>query len=286
MPVGRDERSGKSSGLSSWGLSVVSPGPWSCRRLGWAMTQQPHGPKPGKKHQWGTTERFGCTRKEAISVAGGENEWLLSIREELYTAVLSDILDARGLRSQALEPGFGPVTSAQRIVGRAFPILVVETFTLPDRPYDKLIEALDTIGSGEVVMTNALSDRAAFWGELLSTACHSRGAAGAIVDGLVRDVERIEPIGFPVLARGFRPVDSLGRFEVLAYRTEILSGGVLVRPGDLVVGDRDGVVVVPQDVEREVVRDALEKVRGENIVREGIRQGKSLRSLFDAHGVL
>lgn len=212
--------------------------------------------------------------------------WLQTIRDELYTAVLSDVLDAAGFRDQVLASGFGPVTSARRLVGRAFPLLTAETFSLPERPYDKLIDALDSIQPDEVVMTNALSDRAAFWGELLSTACRARGAAGAVIDGLARDVERIEMTGFPVMARGCRPVDSMGRFEVIAWRTPLVCGGVLVQPGDLVMADPDGVVVVPRQEELAIVARALDKVRGENTVRDGIRQGHSLRSLFDTYGVL
>jgi regulator of RNase E activity RraA len=99
-------------------------------------------------------------------------------------------------------------------------------------------------------------------------------------------VERIEAIGFPVFAKGCRPVDSLGRSEVLDYRVPVICGGVEVQPGDLMVADRDGVVVVPFQVENEVVQEALTKVRGENQVRAGIRRGESLRTLYDTYGVL
>ena len=215
-----------------------------------------------------------------------ERDWLSQIRSELYTAVLSDVLDAQGFRHQALGVGFAPMTSAKRMVGRAFPVLVGESFTMPERPYERLIESLDAVHENDVFITNALSSRAAFWGELLSNACLARKGAGALVDGWVRDVERIEPLGFPVFARGTLPIDSLGRFEVLAYRVPVDCGGVHVEPGDLVMADSDGAVVVPQAVEKAIVDAALSKVRGENTVREGIRQGKTLRSLFDTYGVL
>lgn len=224
--------------------------------------------------------------KERTMANLNNGQWLQTIRDELYTAVLSDVLDSEGLRGQVCSSGFFPITSARRIVGRAFPVLTAETCTLPARPYDKLIEALDTIEQDEVFMTNSLSDRAAFWGELLSTACKMRGAVGAIIDGWARDVERIEATEFAVIARGCRPVDSLGRFEVLEYRTPIVCGGVMVNPGDLVMADPDGIVVVPRDIETDIVNRALEKVRGENLVRDGIRSGQSLRTLFNTYGVL
>ncbi len=215
-----------------------------------------------------------------------EHDWLQTITQELYSAVLCDVLDKMGHRHQALGSGFYPATSAKRLTGRAFPVLAAESYTMPERPYNRLIDALDSINVHEVFITNPLSDRAAFWGELLSNACQARGGAGAVVDGLVRDVERIEDIGFPVFAKGSRPVDSLGRSEVLDYGVSVVCGGVRVNPGDLIVADRDGVVVVPCAVEEEVVEEALHKVRGENQVREGIRRGESLRRLFDQYGVL
>lgn len=215
-----------------------------------------------------------------------DNELFATIHSELYTAVISDVLDAHGLRNQTLRADIRPMVSSRKVVGRAFTVKVIEAYVVPEKPYQKLIEALDQIGPGEVFVTNTLSDRAAFWGELLSTACHARGATGAIIDGLVRDLERTEPIGFSVFGRGPRPVDSMGRFEVLDYRVPLECGGVPVAPGDLVVADPDGVVVIPQAVEDTVIAQALDKVHGEHAVREGILHGSSLRELYDRYGVL
>lgn len=208
------------------------------------------------------------------------------IRKELYTAVVSDILDQRGYRHQVLQPHIRAIGSHRELVGRAYPVLVAETFEMPTNPYFELIATLDAIQEDEVFITNPLSDRAAFWGELLSNACASHRAIGAVIDGLVRDVRRIESLGFPVFGRGTSPVDSLGRFEVLASRQPIECGGVRIEPGDLVIADCDGVVIVPKSIEGVVIADALAKVRGENAVRDGIRQGRSLRELFDFYGVL
>jgi regulator of RNase E activity RraA len=208
------------------------------------------------------------------------------IRKKLYTAVISDILDQRGYRHQVLQPNIRAVGSHRELVGRAYPVLAAETFEMPAKPYFKLIEALDSIQEDEVFITNRLSDRAAFWGELLSNVCASHRAAGAIIDGLVRDLKRIEPLGFPVFGRGTSPIDSLGRFEVLASRQPIECGGVHIESGDLVIADWDGVVIVPKSIEDVVIAEALAKVRGENAVRDGIRQGRSLRELFDSYGVL
>ena len=114
----------------------------------------------------------------------------------------------------------------------------------------------------------------------------ARGARGAIVDGYVRDVRQIAEMRFPVFATGMKPVDSAGRSEVVEYGTPVACGGVLVREGDLVVADVDGIVVVPREVEDDAIRLALEKVDGEDRMRDAIRGGMTLAEAFAAHGIL
>ena len=110
------------------------------------------------------------------------------------------------------------------------------------------------------MISTAGSIQNAPWGELLSTAAKARGGRGAVVDGLVRDVRKIEQLGFPVFARGIKPVDSKGRGMVIDYNVPVDCAGVLVSPGDLVVADYDGVIVVPAEVVPEVICMATEKV--------------------------
>lgn len=208
------------------------------------------------------------------------------INTTLYTAVLSDVLDSLGLRYQVLDSGIRPLVPQSRLAGRAYPVLVMDVYEDPKRPYAKLIEALDRIRPHEVFMANASSGRSAFWGELLTTACLARGAHGAVIDGLTRDSARIMQMNFPVYARGLSPVDSKGRNDVVAYGVPIECGGVKIRPGDLVVADGDGIVIVPKESEAEVIRLATEKTQGENLVREGLRQGLGIQELYDRYGVL
>ncbi len=206
---------------------------------------------------------------------------------ELYTAVLSDSLDALGYRDQAMDATIRPVYPGAVVVGRAHTVLSTDVYTMPADRYSTEIRAIDSLSPNDVLVaaTNR-STRTCFWGELLSTAARARGARGAIIDGHVRDVRRIERMGFPVFATGMRPVDSAGRGLVVAYGEPVLCGGVIVHPGGIVFGDVDGVVVIPRAVEEEVIAHAREKVAGENRARQDLERGDFLRDVYDRYGVL
>ena len=209
------------------------------------------------------------------------------VEATLYTAVISDALDDLGHRSQAMAEHLRPVGNHVRFVGRARTISCMDTYHVSDNPYDNEIAAIDSILPGEVVVVaTGGSRRNAPWGELLSTAAVARGARGAVVDGLVRDVRRIQEMQFPLFAAGIKPVDSRGRGEVVAWNVPVECGGVLVSPGDLVMADLDGVVVVPAAMVDEVVRLATDKVTRENHSRDELRNGAYLRTVYEKYGVL
>ena len=125
-----------------------------------------------------------------------------------------------------------------------------------------------------------------YLGELLSTAARARGARGAIIEGFIRDARQIIEMQFPVFMTGLSPVDSYGRGDVVASNVPIECGGVTVNPGDIVFGDIDGVVVIPQAVEVAVIEAALTKVSGENRTRDALRAGATLREVYDRYGIL
>ncbi len=208
--------------------------------------------------------------------------------QKLYSAVISDILDSLGYRHQAMEAGIRPLTPDMVVAGWARTVVAVDVNRMPDKPYEKLIDVLDAIQPGEIfVATLNGSERSAFFGELLSTATRARGGRGAIIDGLSRDSRKIIEMGFPLFSRGHRPTDSCGRNEVVEYDTVIECGGVTVRPGDIVFGDIDGIVVIPAAVAREVITKALEKVNAENVVRDAItHHGMKVKDAFAKYGVL
>jgi regulator of RNase E activity RraA len=210
-------------------------------------------------------------------------------REKLFTAVLSDVLDAAGLRSQAMRPGVRPLDESLVMVGRARTGLYMDVYHVQtgENPYELEIRLVDDLRRDEVVVLAAgASGRIAPWGELLSTAARARQAAGCVTDGLVRDVRAIRALKFPVFAGGIGPLDTKGRGKVVAIDVPVECGGVAVRSGDLVFGDADGVVVVPRAVEGEIVRAAVEKVSGEDRTRAALERGEKLADVFARHGIL
>jgi regulator of RNase E activity RraA len=217
------------------------------------------------------------------------DERLRRAGERLFTAVLSDVLDAAGHRSQALRPGVRPLDETLVMVGRARTGLYMDVYQVApgENPYALEIALVDDLKPAEVILLAAgASGRIAPWGELLSTASRARGAAGCVTDGLVRDVRAIRALGFPVFAGGIGPLDTRGRGKVMAIDVPVECGGVRVEPGDLVFGDADGVVVVPRAIEDDILRAAFAKVEGEDRTREALARGEKLADVFARHGIL
>jgi 4-hydroxy-4-methyl-2-oxoglutarate aldolase len=211
------------------------------------------------------------------------------IRENLYVPAVCDALDGLGFRDQAMHQRLRPLDpGACVIAGRARTFRWMEAdYVVEDDPYGLEIEAMDSLRPGDVVVHS--TDHAgtnAPWGELMSTVAKTRGAVGCICDSQIRDCLKIMALGFPVFHRGIRPVDSMGRARLMAYDVPVRCGEVPVRPGDLVFADFDGVVVVPPEVEEEALRRAAEKVGKESASRAELREGKTLREVYDRYGVL
>ena len=213
---------------------------------------------------------------------------------ELFTAVVGDVLDVLGYQHQFLAPGIMPLDKRMRLVGRAMPVLEADVFSastgsmgpLAEKPFGLLFEALDDLKADEIYIATGSSLRYALWGGLMSTRAIHLGAAGAVLDGFVRDTNEIEALGFNVFSRGAYAQDQGPRGKVIDYRTPIEIEGVLIAPGDCLFGDREGVLVIPRAVETEAIERALEKVRTENKVAEAIRAGMSARDAFDTFGVM
>jgi 4-hydroxy-4-methyl-2-oxoglutarate aldolase len=209
------------------------------------------------------------------------------IEKTLYTAVVADSLDELGFHNQAMSESVRPLFADCTFAGWARTVACADVYHVAENPYAKEIEAVDSIRSGEVVVVSTSnSKRNAPWGELLSTAARARGARGAVIEGLVRDVKKIEAIGFAVFATGIKPVDSRGRGVVIDCNVPIECAGVLVSPGDLIFADYDGVMVIPAGVVPETIKLATEKVLRENSTRDELMQGAYLRDVFAKYGVL
>lgn len=214
---------------------------------------------------------------------------LAAIKEKLFCALLSDVMDALGHMHQALPPRIRPLDDNLVMVGRARTALFVDQYHVADgeNPYELEIQLIDSLRPGEIpVFSCGATGRIAPWGELLSTASHARGAAGALMDGLVRDIRAIRTMGFPVFHGGIGPLDSKGRGKIVALDVPVEVAGVKVTTGDLIYGDADGVVVVPQSIEAEVIAAAFEKLKGEHSTLADLQAGMKLGDVFAKYGVL
>jgi 4-hydroxy-4-methyl-2-oxoglutarate aldolase len=208
-------------------------------------------------------------------------------REALSSAVLADVLDGLGHRHSAFPAEIRPLRAEWKILGRAATLSTMPVAQEPKQPYAVELECVDSLRPGDVLVATTHGDRSsALWGELLSTACRARGAAGVVVDGLTRDAAQILAMDFPVFASGFSPLDSKGRLDGVRHGEAIRVGPCLVRPGDFVFGDIDGVVVVPAELAERAFPLAMEKVTGENKVRAELAKGRSARDVFAEFGIL
>ncbi|WP_067480459.1 RraA family protein [Actinomadura hibisca] len=202
-------------------------------------------------------------------------------------AQVADSLDAAGARRQVLAAAIRPLREGMRAVGRARTVQFVPVERAGDDPYDDMIDFIDGVRPGEVVVVAAGgSARSACWGELFSAAALGRGAAGLVCDGYARDRAKVLELGFPVFARGTLPIDYRARMRVVAAQEPVECGGARVAPGDLVVAEDDGVVVVPAELEAEVVALANARVTTESDVLSELLGGASLREVWERHRVL
>lgn len=209
----------------------------------------------------------------------------------LYTAAVNDMLDSLGYQHQSMHHRIRPLLPDRKncgFVGRARTFRWMETdYVMKEDPYGLLIDAMDSLNPGDVIVHSSdYGGVNAPWGELMSTLAKRSGAAGCICDSQTRDCNRIIDMGFPVYCAGIRPLDSKGRARVMAYDVPVRCADVLVNTGELVFSDFDGVVVIPQEIEQKALQLALEKTSKESASRRDLLAGKTLREVFDTHGVL
>ena len=199
------------------------------------------------------------------------------------------MLDGLGYMNQAMPPRIRPLDEASVMVGRARTALYMDVYeTIPgENPYELEIALIDSLAPDDIpVFACGATGRIAPWGELLSTASRVRGAAGALMDGLVRDIKAIRAMGFPVFHGGIGPLDSKGRGKVAAIDVAVECAGVRVAPGDLIFGDADGVIVVPQAIEARGARGSVREAAGERHTLADLQAGIKLADVFAKYGVL
>jgi 4-hydroxy-4-methyl-2-oxoglutarate aldolase len=204
----------------------------------------------------------------------------------VYTGALTDVLDRHGHLQQTLPPAIAALQPGMRLAGPVYPVLGRPH---PGHDYDTsirlVLEMLGSVAPGHVAVYQTNDRACAHLGELSATSLASRGCAGAVIDGGTRDVDFILREGFPVFTRYVTPQDCVSRWELLAHGdVTIVVGGVRVAPGDWIVGDRDGVVVVPGERVEDVLGEAEEKVATENQIRESVRRGTLPLDAYERHG--
>jgi regulator of RNase E activity RraA len=217
-----------------------------------------------------------------------ERDLLTMIREHLFTAVIGDVMDTAGLHHQFLPAEIRPIAPDMTIVGHAMPVQLVDhdDHDTAD-PYGEMFRALDELKPGEVYLTAGGSPNYALWGGLMSTRARKLDSAGAVFEGYHRDTREILRLGFPVFSRGAFAQDQRGRGRVVDFRCPVtFANGTRAEPGDIVVGDIDGLLVIPAAHAVDVVRAALLKVEGEDHVRHMIEAGETTQSIFARTGIM
>jgi len=224
-----------------------------------------------------------------------DEELLRICREELYSAVIGDIMDMMGHTHQFLSPDIQPLRDDMVVAGRAMPVLEADDQggEGPDRsnpmlnqPFGLMLRALDDLQTNEVYICSGASPKYALWGELMSMAAANRGATGAVVNGWSRDTRGILKQNFPTFSYGRYAQDQRPRGKVIDFRCSLEIDGVRVRPGDLVFGDLDGVCIVPREIETEVIVRSHEKAHGEKQVFEAIKGGMKAQAAWDKFGIM
>ncbi len=221
-----------------------------------------------------------------MSTWKNDQELFSLVKEHLYTPVVGDILDELGCYHQHLPQPIHPINFEDKLIGRAMPVLMIDVYGPQKKPFGKLTEALDQLEPGEIYVASGGAMRCAYWGEILTATAKKRGAAGAVINGFYRDSRMVIEQNWPVFSRGRYSQDSGVRTQVADYRCNIEIEGVWIKPGDLIFGDMDGVVIIPKQLEEEVIGKALKKAKSEKLVRKKIENGMSSTEAFLKYGVL
>ncbi|PTR01535.1 regulator of RNase E activity RraA [Mucilaginibacter yixingensis] len=224
-----------------------------------------------------------------------DNELFEIAKKELFTALVGDVLDKLGYLHQFVSPDIKPLRADMVVIGRAMPVLEADVFceVAPDahlplmkQPFGLMFEALDQLQENEVYICSGSSPRYALWGGLMSTRALKLKAAGAVMDGYSRDTPEILRLNFPTFSKGSYAQDQGPRGKVLDYRVPIEFNGVLVRPGDIVYGDVDGLLIIPKEAEEAAFAGAIEKARGEKHVQKALEEGMSTVDAFKKFGIM
>jgi regulator of RNase E activity RraA len=205
----------------------------------------------------------------------------------IYTAAITDVMDEMGLRRQTLPSAIQPLAGGMRAAGYAFTARGRPHSGSPrerDQTLKRFLAMLGAAPTDSVLVLAAHDNVAAHFGELSAEWFRARKVRGAVIDGATRDTASIVRMGFPTFVRYRTPQDSVPRWRVADWGQPVTIGGVRVSLGDLVVGDLDGVVVIPRRVAHEVLGRCEKLVGTENRVRAAVRRGMTLLAAYQKFG--
>ena len=204
------------------------------------------------------------------------------------SGVIADSLRELGHLDRTAGPGLLPLDPSWRFAARCRTARWVKTDELDAGNYLELAALIDGCRAGECIVMGAAEGAApgSVWGELCATAAAARGCAGVVIDGHLRDSLRLLEVGVPTFARGALAQDYQGRARLMELDVEIVCGGVVVRPGDIVTADLDGVVFTPAEIEADVLREAVHKAGQEEAIARALAAGRTLAEAVRATGTL
>ena len=207
--------------------------------------------------------------------------------DSLYTGAVADVLDEIGLRNQCLPADIRPLEPTMKVAGPVYAVRGrARHYDDGTDPRYKQMDMLDAIIPGSVIIVDPGEEaKAAHWGELMSNTARAKGATGAVIAGGLRDTPQILEIGFPVFRRYHSPLTAVWRFDITDFDVPLRIGGVTIAPGDFVLGDLDGILVLPEAVVDEVLEQAESIREREDIVRDALQDGGSIRDLFEQYRV-
>jgi len=198
---------------------------------------------------------------------------------KLDTTALSDALDRLGIPGQCL--GIKPLDTRFRLAGRAFTLLYGPAGVPPGTVGD----FIDDVPHGSViVIDNGGRENATVWGDILTMVAHRRGIAGTVIDGACRDTNLSREIGYPIFSRSYSMRTGKDRVQLEATNGPVNIGDARVLPGDILRGDGDGIIAIPQAHEDKVLTIAEEIDAAEEQIRQAVLAGMSLREARKRHG--
>jgi regulator of RNase E activity RraA len=203
----------------------------------------------------------------------------------LYTGLVADLLDGKGVRTHSLPSNIRPLKETMVVAGPAFTCQGYPTGDIKSDDTPMLIKMLESLTPHSVAVMNTGGDiSSSHWGEIMTLSARQRGCTGAVVDGGVRDTAYILKMKFPVFGKFYMPASSVSRFELKELQVPIRVGEICILPGDFILGDVDGVVVIPAALTEEILLEAEEKMRNEAGMRRALRRGMPLKEVNKKYG--